>query len=112
MEVVVRRGTGDAETGIGEFSGVQEIVLIGNVVIKQSGREATAEKARILPMEEQVILTGNPKVIDGEGVITGEEMILNKNARRAIVRGKDGVRPTLTLPGFQDLSYQGDDAND
>lgn len=108
MVVIVRRSVGKTDAGVGEFSGVKEIILTGNVVIKQAGREASSDKARILPIEERVILTGNPKVIDGEGVITGEEMILNKNERRVVVRGKEGIRPTLTLPSFEDLSYQED----
>lgn len=112
MIVVVRRSSEASEmstVAIGEFKGVEEIILTGNVIIKQAGREATSGKARILPLKEQVILSGNPRVMDGEGVITGEEMILNKNERRVIVSGKQDVRPTLTLPSFEDLSYQEDE---
>lgn len=109
MEVVASRAGGSDEGSIGQFGGVQKIILTGNVVIRQAGREATSGKALILPLEEEVILTENPTVKDGEGTITGEEMILKKSERRAIVKGGENQRPTVILPGFDDLSYDDKD---
>lgn len=77
---------------------VTEILAEGSVVVEQSGRVATAERAQILPNSGRVILEGNAVVKDERGQVSGHRMILNKGNRNAIVEGGDtGQRNKITL---------------
>lgn len=109
MEVVSFRGGKGGDGTIGKIGAIDRIVLEGNVVIKQAEREATSRKAVIYPAKGEVVLSGSPVVRDSEGVVTGDEIVLLKSERRAIVKGGAGQRPTVILPGFQDLSYDDDE---
>lgn len=81
---------------------VERIEAYGNVLVKQSNRTATAQKAFILPKEERVILEGQPVVKDERGEVSGHRMILNKGQRRAIVEGggPEGKRARIRLQGL------------
>jgi lipopolysaccharide export system protein LptA len=81
---------------------VQRIEAHDNVVVKQTGRTATGDKAFILPKEGKVILEGSAVVIDERGKVSGHRMILNQGQRRAVVEGGglDGERARITLPAL------------
>ncbi|MEM9227186.1 MAG: LptA/OstA family protein [Verrucomicrobiota bacterium] len=113
MTVFADRVVSKAEddSGMGDLGTISKIILKGNVVIQQVGREATAEEAEILPRTGRVILTGGPPVVrDSEGTVTGYRIELYKNEKKARVfgdtSGESGERPRVTLPGFDDLGYQ------
>ena len=73
-----------------------------HVVIKQTGRTATAQKAIIQPNEGQVVLEGEAVVEDERGRVSGHRMTLLQGQRRAIVEGggPDGERARITLPAM------------
>lgn len=73
-----------------------------NVVIKQSGRVSTSEKAFILPKEGKVILEGKAVVDDERGRVSGHRMTLFQGQRRAVVEGggPDDERARITLPAM------------
>ena len=98
--------TVDSITGLG---GISEITLTGNVYIVLNQREAHAENALILPAENQITLTGHPKVVDGKGIVTGEEIILRKDGP-VVVKGREGERPTLVFPDFNHSAPSNPDA--
>ncbi|GHC02459.1 LptA/OstA family protein [Cerasicoccus arenae] len=108
MEVLSTR-SGPTEKTVGEMGAIQNILMIGNVVIEQAGRVATAGKAEILPNEDKVVLTENPKVEDSQGTVTGWKMELLKGERKVKVYGDpssaSGGRSRVTLPGFKDLGF-------
>lgn len=81
---------------------VQRIEAHDNVVVKQTGRTATGDKAFILPKEGKVILEGSAVVTDERGKVSGHRMILNQGQRRAVVEGggPDGERARITLPAL------------
>ncbi|MGZ0655568.1 LptA/OstA family protein [Coraliomargarita sp. W4R72] len=81
---------------------VERIEAYDNVVIKQAGRTATANKAIILPKEGQVVLEGQTVVEDDRGRVAGHRMTLLQGQRRAIVEGggPDGERARITLPAM------------
>ena len=101
MVVTVIRDNEDANTvdSITGLGGISEITLTGNVYIVLNLREAHAESAHILPAKNQITLTGHPKVIDGEGIVTGEEIVLRKDGP-VVVKGSESERPTLVFPNF------------
>lgn len=111
MEVVADRQAKAGEA-VGDVGAIQKIIMKGTVRMMQSGRDAEAGHAEIYPREGKVVLTDNPKVTDSEGTVTGYRMTLFRDQRSALVEGAPegesggGGRPTITLPGFQDLGYQ------
>jgi lipopolysaccharide export system protein LptA len=81
---------------------LQRIEAHENVVIKQTGRTATAEKAILLPKEGKVVLEGSAVVKDEQSRVAGHRMTLFQGQRRAIVEGggPDGERARITLPAM------------
>lgn len=109
MEVVANRQA-KSDAAVGDVGGIKSIVMKRNVVLKQSGRVAEAGRADIFPREGKVVLSENPKVTDSEGTVTGFRMTLSKGEKKVTVEGDpsgaSGGRPTIRLPGFQDLGYE------
>lgn len=113
MEVVSRRVSENPEPEggtIGQIGSIERIILKGNVVIQQAGRDARAGHAEILPIDGRVVLTENPVVTDAEGTVSGYRMELVKGERVARVFGapEGGQRPRVTLPTLPDLGYESD----
>lgn len=107
MEVESMRVGDPTGATVGQIGSIRRILLTGNVVIEQAGRQATAGRAELLPGEGKVILSENPVVVDAEGTVTGHRMTLLQGERRVLVEGApDGPRPRVTLPAIQDLGYR------
>ena len=81
---------------------LQRIEAYENVVIKQTGRISTAEKAIFLPKEGKVVLEGRVVVKSGQGRTAGHRMTLFQGQSRAIVEGggPQGERARVTLPAM------------
>lgn len=94
-------GTADADLKVGE---VKQIVADGGVHIEQSGQIATGEQVTFYPAEERAVLTGDPKVTNGEAVVTGQSMELKP--KLAIIRGEAANPVIVRLPGMPDLGYE------
>lgn len=83
---------------------VRRIVAEGGVTIEQSGQFATSQKVTFYPSEERAVLEGDPRVTNGEAVITGEKMELKPGL--AIISGSDAERVKVVLPEMPDLGYK------
>ncbi|TVP81006.1 MAG: hypothetical protein EA353_02480 [Puniceicoccaceae bacterium] len=92
-----------AETGALDVGEVKQILAQGNVVIEQSGQFATGEQVIFYPAEERAVLTGNPRVTNGEAVVTGQSMELKPG--QATVRGELSDPVVVRLPQMPDLGY-------
>jgi lipopolysaccharide export system protein LptA len=53
---------------------------------------ATGSKAVFYQAEERIVLSGSPKVIDGENSVQGDEITLYLNDKRSVVTGGAGGR--------------------
>jgi lipopolysaccharide export system protein LptA len=84
---------------------VRNVVAEGEVRIEQSGQVATCEKVTFYPADERAVLTGRPRVTNGEAVVSGEVMQLKPSL--AIVEGSVDERVVVTLPVMPDLGYEG-----
>lgn len=87
----------------GRFGELQtrRLVATGNVVIKQIGREATADRVEVLPLEDLIILTGDPvRVKDAQGTIDGEEIRFFRGERRIEITKPRGTFRSLPDMGF------------
>lgn len=91
----------DAELKVGE---VKHIVADGGVRIEQGGQIATGDEVTFYPSEERAVLTGDPRVTNGEAVVTGQSMELKPQL--AIVRGEATQPVVVRLPELPDLGYE------
>ncbi|MEC8209067.1 MAG: LptA/OstA family protein [Verrucomicrobiota bacterium] len=82
---------------------VKNIVADGGVRIEQNGQVATGEKVTFYPTDERAVLTGDPKVINGEVTATGNTMELKP--KLAIISGEADDPVIVRLPKMPDLGY-------
>ena len=101
LEVVTSKLANKTDT-LGNPQHFKYMLATGHVRIVQGDREATCERAEVMPNDDKITLTGHPSVTDhGNGsILTGEPLILYKTQR--IARGKN-VR--ITMPPLKDLGY-------
>ena len=90
----------DLDLKVGE---VKNIVASGSVRIEQNGQVATGEQVTFYPADERAILTGDPKVINGEAIATGNTMELKP--KLAIISGEADDPVIVRLPEMPDLGY-------
>ncbi len=101
--VIVARRSGDPAQLIGKQERLKSLVATGKVRIVQDDREATAERAEVLPDDDKVILTGNPVVrgVKDGWEQRGDRMELYRGERRAVIPSN----PRTVLPALKDLGY-------
>lgn len=110
MEVVaLRSGESEeeaAEGTVGNLGKIQSIVARGRVVIRQAGRTAYAQKAVLAPEQGEVVLTGDPRVVDDadpDFAVRGREITLKKGRRQVFVE-----EPFVTFGPLTDLGFERD----
>lgn len=67
--------------------GIERVVAIGNVRIRQGPRVGNCEKAIFNNIDQIIILTGNPKILEENHLISGEEIILNIEKNQIEIKG-------------------------
>ena len=90
----------DLDLKVGE---VKNIVASGGVHIEQNGQVATGEQVTLYPADERAILTGDPKVINGEAIVTGN--IMELKPKLATISGEADGPVVVRLPEMPDLGY-------
>ncbi len=90
----------DPTATLAELKGFKYLLATGNVRIIQGQREATCGRAEVLPLEERVVLSDNPVVLDRatDYVGRGEVIILHRGEQRMEIR-----KPHFTGPAIPDL---------
>lgn len=84
---------------------VQQIRAIGNVVVSEPGRRATAAQGVFDVPQNRIILTGRPVLRDGENELTGERMTIWRDDGRVEVEQArarlhpDQLPEVLSTPG-------------
>ncbi len=108
LEIVAAR-IGNQDATIGELKGFKSLIATGNVHLVQEDREAICGRAEVLPLEEKVVLSINPRLIDHSSnvVTTGDEMTLLRGKRQVLV-----VNATVTGPPIIDLGSGVEDTLD
>lgn len=80
--------------------GIERVVAGGNVKIQQGLRVANCQKAVFYNRDQKVVLTGAPKVFEGDNLVSGEEIIFDIAKNRIEVKGGPGGRGKVRiLPG-------------
>jgi lipopolysaccharide export system protein LptA len=85
---------------IEEGKGIDRVTAGGNVRIQQGLRVANCQKAIFYNLDQKVVLTGDPKVSEGENIVSGDEIIVDIDKNRVEVKGGSSGRGKATIqPG-------------
>ena len=69
---------------IGTIRAIESIVAKGSVEIHQAGRSAYAGRAEVDPKAGTVVLSEQPRILDGEVAVEGYQFVLNKGERKFV----------------------------
>jgi outer membrane protein assembly factor BamD len=72
--------------------GIEKVIAGGNVKIQQGLRVASSDKAIFYNIDQKVVLTGDPKVWEGDDMVSGNEIIFDIEKNQIEVKGGPGVR--------------------
>jgi len=89
-----------------EGRGIEKIIASGNVKIQQGPRVANCQRAVFHNPERRILLTGDPKVWEGENMVSGEEIVFDITQNRVEVKGGLNRRGKATVypdRGFEQL---------
>lgn len=81
-----------------------KVTAAGDVRIEQGGQVATSEQIAYYPAEKRAVLEGNPRVTNGEAIVTGARMDLKPGL--AIIQGSSTEQVNVILPEMPDLGYE------
>lgn len=76
----------------GEKRQIETVVAEGDVRIVQLNRVATGGKATLYHKEGRIVLSDEPRVVQGENTVEGERIIVYLNDNRSIVEGSSERR--------------------
>jgi outer membrane protein assembly factor BamD len=87
---------------IEDGKGIERVTAGGNVKIQQGLRVANCQKAVFYNLDQKVILTGEPKVSEGDNVVSGDEIIFDIEKNRVEVKGGPSGRGKARIePGAE-----------
>lgn len=101
---------------IGNIRAIESIVASGSVEIHQAGRSAYAQRAEVDPKAGTVVLSGSPRILDGEVAIEGYQFILNKGERKFVsvpdpnAPASEPSRSVVRLGAMPDLGFDQEEA--
>jgi outer membrane protein assembly factor BamD len=72
--------------------GIEKVIAGGNVKIQQGLRVASCNKAIFYNIDQKVVLTGDPKVWEGNNMVSGDEIIFDIERNQIEVKGGPDVR--------------------
>lgn len=114
LRIYYRRGTNLTQKSSSSGGTIDRIVASGNVKIKSDNRSAETEQAEYRVNDGILILKGKKSIItDGQNLIQGTTITLNRNDGRITVEGnkKNRVRAVFHSTGSMSLSSGDDKAN-
>jgi len=91
---------------VNEGKGVERVIASGNVKVQQGPRVADCQRAVFHNPEQKVFLTGDPKVWEGENMVSGEEIIFDITQNQVEVKGglkRRGKAKVYPGKGFEKL---------
>jgi lipopolysaccharide export system protein LptA len=102
--VVIAKRTGDPKATIGKQENFKSLIATGRVRLLQNDREATCDRAEVLPGDDKVTLEGNVTVrsLDNRFVQTGPKATLYRGQMRAVFEQPRFVLPALNPLGPKD----------
>jgi len=85
--------------------GIERATAGGNVKIQQGLRVANCQKAVFYNLDQKLVLTGDPKVSEGDNIVLGDEIIFDIDKNRVEVKGGPSGRGKAKVQpgGFEKL---------
>jgi outer membrane protein assembly factor BamD len=77
--------------------GLEKAIAGGNVRIQMGLRVANCQRAVFYNLDQKVVLTGDPKVVEGDNVVSGEEITYDIEQNRLDVKGGPTTRGKATI---------------
>ncbi|OGP56578.1 MAG: lipopolysaccharide transport periplasmic protein LptA [Deltaproteobacteria bacterium RBG_13_52_11b] len=77
--------------------GIEKVVADGNVKVQQGLRVANCQKAVFYNLDKKVVLTGDPKLWEGDNVVSGETIVFDIEQNRVDVKGGPGGRGKVKI---------------
>jgi len=77
---------------IDDGKGIEKVVADGNVKVQQGLRVANCQKAIFYNLDKKVVLTGDPKLWEGDNMVSGEMIVFDIEQNRVDVKGGPGGR--------------------
>jgi outer membrane protein assembly factor BamD len=72
---------------IEDGKGIDRVIAGGNVKIQQGLRVANCQKAIFYNLDQKFILTGDPKVSEGDNIVSGDEIVFDIEKNQVEVKG-------------------------
>ena len=72
--------------------GIEKVIADGNVKVQQGLRVANCQKAIFYNLDKKVVLTGDPKLWEGDNMVSGETIVFDIEQNRVDVKGGSGGR--------------------
>jgi outer membrane protein assembly factor BamD len=72
--------------------GIEQVTAEGDVKIQQGLRVANCRKAIFYNLDQKIVLTGDPKVSDGDNIVSGNEIIFDIEKNQIEVKGGSSGR--------------------
>jgi lipopolysaccharide export system protein LptA len=72
--------------------GIEKVIAHGNVKVQQGLRVANCQKAVFYNLDKKVVLTGDPKLWEGDNMVSGETIVFDIEQNRVDVKGGPGGR--------------------
>jgi outer membrane protein assembly factor BamD len=80
--------------------GIEKVVAGGNVKMQLGRRVANCQKAVFYNLDQKVVLTGEPKLSEGDNIVSGDEIVYDIERNRVEVKGGTGGRGKVRIqPG-------------
>ncbi len=77
---------------IQDGKGIEKVVADGNVKVQQGLRVANCKKAVFYNLDKKIVLTGDPKLWEGDNMVSGEMIVFDIEQNRVDVKGGPGGR--------------------
>ncbi|GAB4544902.1 MAG: lipopolysaccharide transport periplasmic protein LptA [Thermodesulfovibrionia bacterium] len=87
---------------------IKTIQATGNVRVNKGNSVIFSNDATYIGNEEKIIFTGEPKLVDGDNVITGKQIIYSMKDEKAFV---EGSRVVLKVKGDKENALLRDKGN-
>jgi outer membrane protein assembly factor BamD len=88
---------------IEDGKGIDRVTAGGNVKIQQGLRVANCQKAVFYNLDRKVVLTGDPKVSEGDNIVSGDEIIFDIEKDRFEVKGGTSGRGRVKIQSEKEI---------
>jgi lipopolysaccharide export system protein LptA len=77
---------------------IGQIIASGNVrIIRSDGSEASSDKAVYYQEDEKLVLTGSPRIKQGDDFVEGAVITVYLKENRSVVEGAEGIKAKAVL---------------